>query len=86
MIPTWEDSLGEIFLDEDLMRQRTGRKVPFLEEPNVDDPLNMKRLSNIVRVPTRAPAAGDLSSAFPGGDSVPLHRHSTDLPLQQLAG
>lgn len=22
----------------------------------------------------------------PGGDSVPLHRHPADLPLQQLAG
>ena len=45
----------------------------------------MKRLSNFVRVPTRGPAAGD-SSALPGGDSVPLHRHPADLPLRQLAG
>lgn len=90
MVPTWEDFLKEIFLDLRFNETGNGKKVSFLEGPKADNPYCSAEEAALLSVARRSQLGTCcrrlLWSAPPGGDPVPLYRHSADLPLQQLAG
>lgn len=75
MIPSWEDFLAEVFLDP-----------KFNEIGYMTLKVGLRRPLNIARKSQSGDSLQKMPSSPPGGDSVPLHWHPADLPLQQLAG